>query len=99
MPFTPVKARCANCKKFFMRTKENQRFHSVRCRTDFHNNGKTPEAQMLNRLQRFMKKPAFTVLLRDAIQRELRAMKKPTLADEYFGADQKLPPGVSVAKI
>lgn len=71
MPFKPVRRRCANCKKFFMATKENQRFHSVRCRTDFHNNGKTPEQQMVSRLNRYMKTPAFRKSLRDVIVQEL----------------------------
>ena len=68
-----------------MATKENQVFHSVECRADFHNNGQTPEAQMLSRLQRFMKKPAFKTMLQEAIRKELRAMgKEPEFMDYWF---------------
>jgi hypothetical protein len=78
MPFPPVRRRCKNCRKFFVASKENQVFHSVQCRRDFHNNGQTPEQQMLSRLQRFIKKPAFKTMLREVIQRELREMRKQT---------------------
>lgn len=82
-----------------MATKENQVFHDVKCRRDFHNNGQTPEQQMLSRLQRFMKKPAFKTLVRDAVTKELRAMRKAdSFADDFFGPDQKLPAGIDVKK-
>lgn len=73
MPFTPIRGRCLNCKKFFMKRKENQRFHDEKCRMDYHNNGKTPQEQMVNRLKRYLKSPAGKELIREAVAKELRA--------------------------
>lgn len=90
MPIPAKKKRCKNCRKLFEPQYDTQVYCTAKCRADFHNNGKTPEAQMLNRLQRFMKKPAFKTLLREAILKELRALKNqgPTIdIPEDWGRD------------
>jgi hypothetical protein len=76
MLFQPVRRRCKNCRKFFEAQKENQVFHDAKCRADFHNYGKTPQQQMIARLTRYMKTPAFKAVLVEAIRKELRAMRE-----------------------
>jgi len=74
MPKSFGKGRCRNCRRFFDRQYETQVYCSVKCRGDYHNNGKTPQEQMLNRLKRFMKKPEFQKLMRETMRKEFQAL-------------------------
>ena len=69
MPFTPVKGRCRNCKKFFMRTKPTKVFCTPKCRDQYHNYGSTPQAQMEMRLRSFMRTEDFRALMRDTVRK------------------------------
>jgi hypothetical protein len=74
MPFTPERARCKNCRKSYMRKKENQLFCKSKCRENFHNYGKTPLEQVTRRLKAWMRTPEFRELMRDAVAKEVRGL-------------------------
>jgi hypothetical protein len=74
MPFTPVRARCRNCRKLYTKTRENQTFCKKQCRDNFHNYGKTPLEQVTRRLKAWMRTPEFRELMRNAVSKEVRGM-------------------------
>lgn len=74
MPFTPIPARCRNCKKRFTKTQATKVFCSTKCRANFHNYGKTPLEQITKRLQVWMKTPEFRELMREAVRKEVQEL-------------------------
>ena len=56
------------------KTRENQTFCKPKCRYDFNNYGRTPQAQVENRLRGFMKTPAFRELMRETVAKEVRVL-------------------------
>jgi ribosomal protein L37AE/L43A len=71
MPFTPIPARCKNCRKRFTKTQATKLFCSTKCRANFHNYGKTPLEQVTKRLKVWMKTPEFRELMREAVRKEV----------------------------
>ena len=72
MPFTPVPARCKNCKKRFIKTQEHKVFCTPKCKSNFHNYGKTPLEQVTKRFNAWMRTPEFKELMRDAVRKAVR---------------------------
>jgi ribosomal protein L37AE/L43A len=68
--------RCKNCKRRFPKTRDDKLFCCDKCRHEYNNYGRTPQAQMEGRLKSFLKTPAFRKLLNEAIKKELRAMRE-----------------------
>lgn len=92
MPFTPVRSRCRNCRKFYTKTKQNQIFCKAKCRENFHNYGKTPLEQVTRRLKAWMRTPEFRELMRDAVRKEVRALSVQIVQDSTpSGADSNKP--------
>lgn len=111
MPIDPLppllsdRARCRNCKKFFMRRKYNQVFCKQTCRNNFHNYGKTPQQQVETRLKAFMRTEDFRELMRDTVRKEIEKVLAGYVSDDgsdlsaLFANGQKLPKGITVKKI
>lgn len=77
------KRRCRNCKKPFKTDRPDKHFCEKSCRYEWHNYGKTPQAQMEGRLKAFMKTPAFHALIRAEIEKELRLIEKEVSTVEH----------------
>jgi len=64
-----------------MRKQEHQVFCTVKCKSNFHNYGKTPLDQVTRRFKAWMRTPEFKELMRDAVRKEMRAMTVQTVQD------------------
>lgn len=54
-PVELKRRRCDNCPKFFMQTRADHRFHSAKCRREFHRNG-AGFGQLKERIPKFITK-------------------------------------------
>jgi hypothetical protein len=64
--------RCKNCKKRFPKTRDDRLYCSDRCKNQYNNYGRTPEAQMVARFKSFMRTQDFKTLMREAVRKTVR---------------------------